>query len=112
MGVIKIEVHKRIMKLIVRFFVTSYVIRKRGSYVAHFLRHFVPTGWESSRLMRKPFMDENEHGLEVQTRRLSELQLSRRPVANQESYFGYSMDEIKASEGLIYSEGLMYSLSS
>ncbi|XP_058218886.1 zinc finger CCCH domain-containing protein 18-like isoform X5 [Rhododendron vialii] len=60
--------------------------------------------WESSRLMREPFMDENEHGLEVQTRRLSGLQLSRRPLANQESYFGYSMDELKASEGLIYSE--------
>lgn len=100
------------MKLSVWFFVTSYEIRKRGSYVAHFLIHFVPTGWESSRLMREPFMDENEHGLEVQTRRLSELQLSRRPLANQESYFGYSMDELKASEGLIYSEGLISSLSS
>lgn len=55
--------------------------------------------WESSRLMRTPFVEENERALEVQARRLSELQLSRKPLANQESYFGYSMEDLKGSEG-------------
>ncbi|GFZ05041.1 CCCH-type zinc fingerfamily protein with RNA-binding domain-containing protein [Actinidia rufa] len=55
------------------------------------------TRWKSSRLLRKPFMEDYKQGLEVQTKRLSELQLARKSQANQ-SCFGYSMDELKASE--------------
>ncbi|XP_057486345.1 zinc finger CCCH domain-containing protein 18-like isoform X1 [Actinidia eriantha] len=53
--------------------------------------------WESSRLLQKPFMEDYEQGLEVQARRLSDLQLARKPLANQ-SCFGYSMDVLNASE--------------
>ncbi|XP_057460565.1 zinc finger CCCH domain-containing protein 18-like isoform X2 [Actinidia eriantha] len=53
--------------------------------------------WKSSRLLRKPFMEDYKQGLEVQTRRLSELQLAQKSLANQ-SCFSYSMDELKASE--------------
>lgn len=54
-------------------------------------------------------MEENERALEVQARRLSELQLSRKPLANQESYFGYSMEDLKGSEGGIYPLSTLFS---
>ncbi|CAK9163860.1 unnamed protein product [Ilex paraguariensis] len=52
--------------------------------------------WESSRLLRKQLMEEHE-ALELERRRLSKLQLARKPQPNQ-SYFGSSMDELKVSE--------------
>uniref|UniRef100_A0A5B7B5H5 Putative zinc finger CCCH domain-containing protein 18-like isoform X2 n=1 Tax=Davidia involucrata TaxID=16924 RepID=A0A5B7B5H5_DAVIN len=55
------------------------------------------TGWESSRLLRKQLMEEHEVALELERRRLSGLQVARKPLGNQ-SYFGYSMDELKVSE--------------
>ncbi|KAI7984965.1 Zinc finger CCCH domain-containing protein 18 [Camellia lanceoleosa] len=55
--------------------------------------------WESSRLLGKLFMEEQEQDIEVQTRRFSELQLAQKPTSNQ-SYFGYSVDELKASEAI------------
>uniref|UniRef100_A0A5B7B6F9 Putative zinc finger CCCH domain-containing protein 18 n=1 Tax=Davidia involucrata TaxID=16924 RepID=A0A5B7B6F9_DAVIN len=55
------------------------------------------TGWEPSRLLRKQLMEEHELALELERRRLSELHVARKPLGNQ-SYFGYSMDELKVSE--------------
>ncbi|KAL6999156.1 hypothetical protein U1Q18_000316 [Sarracenia purpurea var. burkii] len=53
--------------------------------------------WESSSLLRYPFMEEQEQDLEFQARRLLKLQLAQKPMPEQ-SYFGYSMDELNASE--------------
>ena len=61
----------------------------------------VPTGWESSRLLRKQLMEEHEHVLDLERRRLSELQLAQKSLANQ-FCFRSSMDELKVSEGLLY----------
>ncbi|KAJ8748599.1 hypothetical protein K2173_007589 [Erythroxylum novogranatense] len=53
---------------------------------------------ESSRLFRKQLAEEHEQALEFERRRLSELQLPPKPL-NHHSYFGYSMDVLKLSEG-------------
>ncbi|KAF5949482.1 hypothetical protein HYC85_011475 [Camellia sinensis] len=53
--------------------------------------------WESSRMLRKQFMEEPENALEIQTWRLSEMHFAQKTPTNN-SYFGYSMDEVKASE--------------
>ncbi|KAA8523577.1 hypothetical protein F0562_010000 [Nyssa sinensis] len=50
--------------------------------------------WESSRFLRKQFMEEHELALELERRRLSELQVARKPLGNY-SYFGDSMDHSK-----------------
>lgn len=55
--------------------------------------------YENSRiLMRKQLMEDPEQVLELERRRLAELQLMRKPVNNQ-PYFGYTMDGLKVSEG-------------
>lgn len=45
-------------------------------------------------------MEEHEQALELETRRLAELQLAQQFPGNQ-PYFGYCMDELKVSEGLL-----------
>ncbi|GAV78368.1 OST-HTH domain-containing protein/RRM_6 domain-containing protein [Cephalotus follicularis] len=50
-----------------------------------------------SRLLRKHHMDEHEQALELERRRLSELELAHKHVSHH-SYFGYSMDELKLAE--------------
>ncbi|KAJ4822704.1 hypothetical protein Tsubulata_036705 [Turnera subulata] len=57
--------------------------------------HSMPS---NSRLFRKQFMEEHEHTLEFERRHLAELQLTPKPL-NHQAYFGYSMDELKLSEG-------------
>lgn len=49
-------------------------------------------------LVRKQLMEDPQHALELERRRLAELQLTRKPVNNQ-PYLGYSMDGLKMSEG-------------
>ncbi|KAL3508401.1 hypothetical protein ACH5RR_027802 [Cinchona calisaya] len=46
--------------------------------------------WHSSRLLSKQLMQEHEQALELETRRLSQLQLTRKPLAR----FDHSMDEL------------------
>lgn len=58
----------------------------------------VPRGYETSRLLRKQLMEEQEQALEFQRRQLAELRIARKPISNR-SYFGYSMDGLKVSEG-------------
>ncbi|XP_038703251.1 zinc finger CCCH domain-containing protein 18-like [Tripterygium wilfordii] len=52
---------------------------------------------DNSRLLRKQLMDEREQLLELERRRLSELQLAPNSL-NHQSCFGYSMDEWRLSE--------------
>ncbi|CBI26743.3 hypothetical protein VitviT2T_029962 [Vitis vinifera] len=61
--------------------------------------HMMPRGMETSRLLRKQIMEEQEFAqdLEFETRRLSKLQLARNPLANQ-LHHGYSLDELKVLE--------------
>lgn len=54
---------------------------------------------EASRLLRKQYIEDHEQALELEARRLSELQLAHRPLSHQ-PYFGYCMDDLKLSEGL------------
>ncbi|KAK9269248.1 hypothetical protein L1049_001018 [Liquidambar formosana] len=54
-------------------------------------------GSETSRLLRQQLMEEHEQALELETRRLAELQLAQQFPGNQ-PYFGYCMDELKVSE--------------
>lgn len=50
---------------------------------------------------------EQERALEFETRRLSGMQLMAKPV-NDQSYFGYSMDGLKVSEGIILTYCLVF----
>ncbi|WCJ33045.1 Zinc finger CCCH domain-containing protein 18 [Euphorbia peplus] len=59
--------------------------------------HSLPRGYETSRLLRKQLIEEQEQALEFQRRRLAGLQTARKTMANQ-SYFGYAMDGLKVSE--------------
>ncbi|GKV43836.1 hypothetical protein SLEP1_g51087 [Rubroshorea leprosula] len=59
--------------------------------------HSVPRGYETSRLFRKQITEDPEQSLEFERRRLSELHLARKPLANQ-SHFGYSMDGFRTQE--------------
>ncbi|KAG8658307.1 zinc finger CCCH domain-containing protein 18 isoform X3 [Manihot esculenta] len=59
--------------------------------------HPMPRGYETSRLLRKQLMEEQEQALEFQRRQLAELRIARKPISNR-SYFGYSMDGLKVSE--------------
>nr|XP_048329478.1 zinc finger CCCH domain-containing protein 18-like isoform X2 [Ziziphus jujuba var. spinosa] len=60
--------------------------------------HSMSRCYESSRmLVRKQLMEDPQHALELERRRLAELQLTRKPVNNQ-PYLGYSMDGLKMSE--------------
>ncbi|KAI3456835.1 hypothetical protein Pfo_013498 [Paulownia fortunei] len=55
------------------------------------------TSWESSRLFRRQLIEEHENAFELETMRLSQLQLGCKPVVSQ-SCLGYSMDELKVPE--------------
>ncbi|XP_065868951.1 zinc finger CCCH domain-containing protein 54-like [Euphorbia lathyris] len=59
--------------------------------------HSFPRGHETSRLLRKQLIEEQEQVLEFQRRRLAGLQAARNTMGNQ-SYFAYSMDALKVSE--------------
>lgn len=45
-------------------------------------------------------MEHHERALELETRRFSGMHLAGKPVNNQ-PFFGYSMDELKAAEGIL-----------
>ncbi|XP_065875491.1 zinc finger CCCH domain-containing protein 18 isoform X2 [Euphorbia lathyris] len=57
----------------------------------------VPRVYDNSRLVRKQVMEEHEHQLELDRRRLSEFQLTSKSF-NNHSYFSYSMDEWKFAD--------------
>ncbi|GAY53118.1 hypothetical protein CUMW_146960 [Citrus unshiu] len=59
--------------------------------------HTMPRVCNNSRLLRKQLMEEHEQAIELERRRLSEMQLACKPM-NHHSYFGYSMDELQVSE--------------
>ncbi|KAK0600528.1 hypothetical protein LWI29_015868 [Acer saccharum] len=59
--------------------------------------HSFSRGCETSRLLRKQFMEEQEHAFKMEKRRLAELQLMQKPLSNQPC-FGYSMNDLKVSE--------------
>ncbi|OAY35019.1 zinc finger CCCH domain-containing protein 18 isoform X2 [Manihot esculenta] len=52
---------------------------------------------DNSRMLKKQLMEENENALELERRRLLELKLVPKSL-NHQSYFGYSMDELKFSK--------------
>ncbi|XP_062169153.1 zinc finger CCCH domain-containing protein 18-like isoform X4 [Alnus glutinosa] len=58
--------------------------------------HAMARGCETSRLLRKQLMEDQEQVLELERRRLAELQLARKHPASQ-PYFGYSSDGFKVS---------------
>ncbi|XP_038714343.1 zinc finger CCCH domain-containing protein 18-like isoform X2 [Tripterygium wilfordii] len=83
-------------------------------YNHHFLGgdsefYSMPRVPDNSSLLRKQLMDEHEHVLEVERRRLSDLQLAPNSL-NHQSYFGYSMDEWRLSEDFPSAERLNYLL--
>ncbi|KAK6919226.1 OST-HTH/LOTUS domain [Dillenia turbinata] len=57
----------------------------------------MPRVCDNSRLLRKKLMEEHEQALELERRRLMELQIATKPLGHL-SYLGYSMDELKFSE--------------
>ncbi|KAJ7964708.1 zinc finger CCCH domain-containing protein 18 [Quillaja saponaria] len=59
--------------------------------------HSVPQVCDNSRLLRKQLIEEHEQALELERRRLSEFQLTYKPLSNN-PYFGFSLDEWKLSE--------------
>lgn len=69
-------------------------------YDVELIAFLVPRGCETSRLLRKQLMEEHEQGLELERMRLAELQLPRKPPVTQ-PYYGYSMDGLKVSEGIL-----------
>ncbi|KAL5794291.1 hypothetical protein ACOSP7_002885 [Xanthoceras sorbifolium] len=60
--------------------------------------HSMPRVCDNSRLLRKQLMEEHEQAIELERRRFSEMQLASKPLTHHNSYFGYSMDELKFSE--------------
>ncbi|XP_059442401.1 zinc finger CCCH domain-containing protein 18-like isoform X3 [Corylus avellana] len=58
--------------------------------------HAMARGCETSRLLRKQLMEEQEQALELERRHLAELQLARKLPASP-PYFGYSSDGFKVS---------------
>ncbi|KAM7492403.1 hypothetical protein LguiA_035324 [Lonicera macranthoides] len=60
--------------------------------------HSMPGICENSRLLRKQFLEEHEQALELEKRRLSELEIAAAKPLSHHSYFGYSLDELKRSE--------------
>lgn len=52
-------------------------------------------------------MEQHERALELETRRLSGINLAGKPVNNQ-PFFGYSMDELKVSEGSLLTYCLIF----
>ncbi|XP_042492580.1 zinc finger CCCH domain-containing protein 18-like isoform X2 [Macadamia integrifolia] len=71
-------------------------------YPSHFLEmdppelHSMSRVLGNSRLFREQLMEEHEQALELERRRLTELQLAPKQLTP--PYFGYSMDEIKLSQ--------------
>lgn len=63
-----------------------------------FLETFAVTRVDNLRMLRKQLMEEQEHALELERIRLSEMKLSSKSL-NHHSHFRYSMDELKFSEG-------------
>ncbi|XP_059661199.1 zinc finger CCCH domain-containing protein 18-like isoform X3 [Cornus florida] len=59
--------------------------------------HLMPRVRDDSRTVRKQLFEEHEHALELERRRLSELQLASKTM-NHHPYFGYSMDDVNFSE--------------
>ncbi|KAK9924357.1 hypothetical protein M0R45_032730 [Rubus argutus] len=59
--------------------------------------HSMPRVCDSSRLLRKQFIEEHEQALEFERRRLSEMHLAAKPLSHH-LYYGYSMDEFKHPE--------------
>ncbi|KAK1581399.1 hypothetical protein Q3G72_005680 [Acer saccharum] len=57
----------------------------------------VSQGCQTSRFLRKQFMEEQEHAFELERRHLAELRLMQKPMANQPC-FGYSLNDLKVSE--------------
>lgn len=55
-------------------------------------------GRDSSRLVPRHLIEEQEHTIELEAIRLAQLQLAGRPIISQ---LGYSMDKLKVSEGLL-----------
>lgn len=68
----------------------------------------VPREFETSRLLRKQLI-EQEHAFELERRHLAELQLARKPPASQ-PHFGYSMDGLKVSNGILFYQFDCFSL--
>lgn len=64
----------------------------------HRLIPFVAAGLESSRLFRRQLMVEHERALQLETMRLSQLQLSGKDLTTQ-SCLDYSMDDLKFPKG-------------
>ncbi|PIM98086.1 hypothetical protein CDL12_29436 [Handroanthus impetiginosus] len=54
-------------------------------------------GWDSSRLFQRQLMEEHGHALELETMRLSHIQLTGKPLASQ-LCLGTSMDELQVPE--------------
>lgn len=60
----------------------------------------VSRSYENNRMLRRQLMEHHERALELETRRFSGMHLTGKPVNNQ-PFFGYSMDELKAAEGIL-----------
>lgn len=59
----------------------------------------VARGYEDSRFFRKQVMPEHQLAVELERRRLAELQFMRKPVANHH-FYGPTYDNFKVPEGL------------
>ncbi|MCL7051933.1 hypothetical protein MKW94_030411 [Papaver nudicaule] len=72
-------------------------------YPSHFLDvhdpedYLMPRVYDTSRLLRKQFIEEQEQSLELERRRLSEMHLATKQLVHQ-PYLGF-MDDVKLSEG-------------
>lgn len=67
----------------------------------------VPREFETSRLLRKQLIE--QEAFELERRQLAELQLARKPPASQ-PHFGYSMDGLKVSNGILFYQFDCFSL--
>lgn len=83
----------------------NYTERIRPSmyYPSHYLEmdpelHSMPRESESSRLLKKHLLEEQEKIFELERRRLSELSIEQKPI-NQPPFFSYDMEEFKLPEG-------------
>lgn len=59
--------------------------------------HSMSRSYENNRMLRRQLMEHHERALELETRQFSGMHLGGKPVNNQ-PFFGYSMDELKATE--------------
>ncbi|XWS31076.1 hypothetical protein CRYUN_Cryun23aG0046300 [Craigia yunnanensis] len=81
---------------------------EKVQYPMYYCPHFIdgdaelqsmPRVCDNSRLFRKQLMEDHEQALEFERRRFSELQLVPKQNLKNHSYFGYSMDELKHTDG-------------